>query len=320
MNKKTTDKVMKNIFQIVALITILSIILITTFLTYKGTLAFWDPSPTVETPTVFNFLTGNIWDKASVPAGVEYTGVGYEIGYMILGTLLSIIGAALIAVPIAIISALTIAKYTSKKVSFYLQTVIELLAGIPSVIYGVFGLGLIVPQIAKISPTGSGRGLLAVILVLAIMILPTIISIAITSIKSVPKMYEEASLGLGATKIQTSYKVILPAAKSGIIAAVILGIGRAIGETMAIILVAGNTENGYAMIDSLTKSMGFTNGIPNFLFQSIRPMTSNIALEMGYSSGTGQDLLFSTGFILLIFILLLNVFVYNITKKKVGRS
>ncbi len=175
---------------------------------------------------------------------------------------------------------------------------VELLAGIPSVLFGVFALGIIVPAIQNKLNLPKGQSLLAVIIVLSIMMLPTIISVAETAIRSVPKQYKEASLALGASKIETIFKVILPAAKSGILTAVVLGMGRAIGETMAVILVAGNSPI-----------------IPSSITDSIRPLTTNIALEMGYAFGTHQEMLFATGVVLFSFILLLNFVIAKISEK-----
>jgi phosphate transport system permease protein len=164
------------------------------------------------------------------------------------------------------------------------------------------GLGIIVPYVLKISPMAQGESLLSTILVLAIMILPTVVSISETSISVVPKAYREGSYALGASKIQTIFKVVLPAARSGIMTGVILGIGRAIGETMAVMLVCGNP----------------IAGIPTSLFDQVRPLTTNIALEMGYASGVHQELLYSTGVVLFIFIMLINLIVNKLVKAKVG--
>ena len=175
---------------------------------------------------------------------------------------------------------------------------VELLAGIPSVLFGVFGLAVIVPYIKNLFNLPKGQSLLAVIIVLCMMMLPTIITVAETSIRAVPNSYREASLALGASKMETIIKVVLPSARNGILAAVVLGMGRAIGETMAIILVAGNNSV-----------------IPKNLTDSVRPLTTNIALEMGYAFGTHQDMLFATGIVLFSFILLLNILLSKISSK-----
>ena len=175
---------------------------------------------------------------------------------------------------------------------------VELLSGIPSVLYGLFGLAFIVPKIQSILNLPKGQSLLAVILVLAIMMLPTIISVSQTAIKAVPASYKEGSLALGASTTETIFRVTLPAAKSGILAAVVLGVGRAIGETMAVILVAGNSPV-----------------IPTSIVDSVRPLTTNIALEMGYAYGTHQEMLFATGVVLFMFILILNLVLRKLTSK-----
>ena len=175
----------------------------------------------------------------------------------------------------------------------------ELLAGIPSVLYGAFGLGVIVPLIREISPEVQGQSLLAVIIVLTIMVLPTIVSLSEAAIKAVPKSYREASLGLGASKMQTIFKVVVPAAKSGILSAAVLGIGRAIGETMAVMMIAGNP----------------TQGLPDSIWPMVRPLTTNIAMEMSYSSGRQQEMLFATGVILFVFIMIVNLTLIRLTHK-----
>lgn len=175
---------------------------------------------------------------------------------------------------------------------------VELLAGIPSVLYGVFGLAIIVPTIQEAFNLPKGQSLLTVIIVLAIMMLPTVITVSETAIRAVPNAYKEGSLALGASKTETIFKVIVPAAKSGIMTGVVLGIGRAIGETMAVILVAGNTPV-----------------IPSSIMDSVRPLTTNIALEMGYAFGTHQEMLFATGVVLFTFILILNLVLSKLSNK-----
>ena len=215
---------------------------------------------------------------------------------MILASIFATLGALVIGVPIGILTAVFIAEIAPKKIAKLISPAVELLAGIPSVLYGIFGLAFIVPAIQNIFNLPKGQSLLAVILVLAIMMLPTIISVSETAIRAVPKAYKEGSLALGASKIETIFKVVLPAAKSGILAAVVLGIGRALGETMAVILVAGNSP------------------IMPKLMDSVRPLTTNIALEMGYAFGTHQEMLFATGVVLFSFILILNLVLNKLTK------
>ncbi|MGL4589301.1 MAG: phosphate ABC transporter permease subunit PstC [Mycoplasmatales bacterium] len=306
MNKRAyTEKLFKYLFFTVTMISILSLLFITIFLGVKGTAAFFSSEPH---PGIGEFLFGMEWRPSQQI---------YGIGYMILGTTLSMLGAVLIAVPLGIISAIAVAEVLPKKIAKPIQYAIEMLAGIPSVLFGLFGLGFIVPKLAAISPLPQGTSLLAVIIVLAIMILPTITAIAISSIKAVPHTYMEASLGLGANHLQTIFKVIVPAAKRGITSGVVLGIGRAVGETMAIILVAGNVEGG--SVFGVGTGELFYNGIPQFLFSGVRPLTANIALELGYAQGVHQDLLFSTGLILFIIIIVLNIIIYRIVNAKGSR-
>ena len=212
-----------------------------------------------------------------------------------------------IGLPVGILTSVFISEVAPKWIANIVRPAVELLAGIPSVVYGFFGLIVVVPFIGKLDEfvTGDnmgGNSLLATSIILGIMILPTIINISETSIRAVPKKYKEASLAMGATHMQTIFKVILPAAKSGIMASIVLGLGRAIGETMAVILVAGNTPK-----------------IPSSIFNSIRPLTANIAMEMGYASGLHQEALFATGVVLFVIIMLLNI-ILNVFMYKAGEK
>jgi len=199
---------------------------------------------------------------------------------------------------VGILTSIFIAEIAPKRISKIMSGAVELLAGIPSVLYGVFGLAIIVPTIQEVFNLPKGQSLLAVIIVLAIMMLPTVITVSETAIRAVPNAYKEGSLALGASKTETIFKVIVPAAKSGIMTGVVLGIGRAIGETMAVILVAGNTPV-----------------IPSSIMDSVRPLTTNIALEMGYAFGTHQEMLFATGVVLFTFILILNLVLSKLSNK-----
>lgn len=283
---KKQEKYIEQLFKLITVLSVFFLGLITLFLVVKGLKPFITGA---ANESIWAFLTGLTWKPSNDV---------YGIGYMIASTLVATIGAIIIAVPLGVLTALAIAEVLPKRLANLMNSAIELLAGIPSVIYGIFGLGLIVPIIAKISPQVQGQSLLAVIIVLTMMILPTIIAISVNAIKAVPNSYKEGSLGLGATKMQTNFKVIIPAAKSGISAGVVLGIGRAIGETMAIILVAGNVAGG----------------LPTSLFDKVRPMTANIALEMSYATGVHQELLFTTGLVLFIFILILNIIMHKLLK------
>ena len=237
-----------------------------------------------------DFLLGTKW----VPSSEQF-----GIAPMIVASILATLGALIIGIPIGILTAVFIAEIAPKKIGKVISTAVELLAGIPSVLYGVFGLAIIVPWIQNTFNQPKGQSLLAVIIVLAVMMLPTIVTVSETAIRAVPKSYKEGSLALGTSHIETTFKVVVPAAKSGILAGVVLGVGRAIGETMAIILVAGNSPI-----------------IPTSIFNGVRPLTTNIALEMGYAYGTHQEMLFATGVVLFIFILLLNLLLSKLSNKE----
>jgi phosphate transport system permease protein len=213
----------------------------------------------------------------------------YGIFPMIVGTIFAAFGAILLGVPIALLCAVFMAEFLSEKMASIARSCIELLAGIPSVVYGFFGLMVIVPAVRTFFHIPSGNTLLSAIIVLALMILPTVITIAETSLRAVPLANREASLSLGASKMQTAWRVVLPHAHSGVIAGIILGISRAVGETMAVILVSGNSPQ-----------------LVNSPLESIRTLTATIAMEMGYASGRHSEMLFSIGVVLFIIILVLN--------------
>ena len=284
-NKYILEKVSKNIFFISSLIAVLSLLLIIGFVFYKGLTPF-----IFKGYSFIDFFTGSDWLPGSDKFG---------IATMVVASIVATVGALIIGVPIGILTAVFIAEVAPKKVAKIISPAVELLAGIPSVLYGIFGLAVIVPNIQNIFNLPKGQSLLAVIIVLSIMMLPTIISVSETAIRAVPKAYKEGSLALGASKIETIFKVVLPAAKSGILAAVVLGIGRALGETMAVILVAGNSPV-----------------MPSSLMDSVRPLTTNIALEMGYAFGTHQEMLFATGVVLFAFILILNLVISKLSNKE----
>jgi phosphate transport system permease protein len=231
--------------------------------------------------SLFRFLGGLDWRPT-------YNKI-YGILPMILGTILASFGAILLGVPIALLCGLFMAEFLPERPAALVRGGIELLAGIPSVVYGFFGLMVLVPLVKNIFRIPSGNSLLSAILILAIMILPTIITIAETSMRAVPQSYREASLSLGASKMQTAWGVVLPHARSGVITGIILGISRAVGETMAVILVAGNSAQ-------LIRSP----------LDSVRTLTATIALEMGYAQGRHSQVLFSIGVTLFILILILN--------------
>lgn len=285
-NKYIAEKVAKNVFMISALVSVISLLLIIGFVFYKGLTPF-----IFKGYSFMDFLTGTDWLPSSDKFGISP---------MIIASILATIGALLIGVPVGILTAVFIAEVAPKKLAKIISPAVELLAGIPSVLYGVFGLAVIVPAIQTLFNLPKGQSLLAVIIVLAVMMLPTIITVSETAIRAVPKAYKEGSLALGASKIETIFNVVLPAAKSGILAGVVLGVGRALGETMAVILVAGNSSM-----------------IPTSVMDSVRPLTTNIALEMGYAFGTHQEMLFATGVVLFTFILILNLVLSKLSSKAV---
>ncbi|ELC8425863.1 phosphate ABC transporter permease subunit PstC [Clostridium perfringens] len=283
-SKYFIESLTEKIFLISASVAVISLLLIIGFVFYKGLRPF-----IVEGYSFWDFIFGTQW----IPSANKY-----GILPMIVASLGATIGALLIGVPVGILTSIFIAEIAPKRISKIMSGAVELLAGIPSVLYGVFGLAIIVPTIQEVFNLPKGQSLLAVIIVLAIMMLPTVIAVSETAIRAVPNAYKEGSLALGASKTETIFKVIVPAAKSGIMTGVVLGIGRAIGETMAVILVAGNTPV-----------------IPSSIMDSVRPLTTNIALEMGYAFGTHQEMLFATGVVLFTFILILNLVLSKLSNK-----
>lgn len=284
-NKYVIENVSKAIFLVSALIAVVSLLLIIGFVFYKGLTPFVSKGY-----SFIEFFFGTKWIPSSDKFGILP---------MVLASIFGTLGSLVLGVPIGILTAIFIAEIAPKRIGKIISGAVELLAGIPSVLYGVFGLAVIVPWIMNTFNLPKGQSLLAIIIVLSIMMLPTIVTVSETAIRAVPKSYKEGSLALGASHIETTFKVVVPAAKSGILAAVVLGIGRAIGETMAIILVAGNSPI-----------------IPTSIMDSVRPLTTNIALEMGYAFGTHQEMLFATGVILFLFILLLNLVLSKLSNKE----
>ncbi|MDO4663479.1 MAG: phosphate ABC transporter permease subunit PstC [Erysipelotrichaceae bacterium] len=269
------EKVIHGVFLILGLITVGCVLLITVYLVVSGL-------PAIQKIGIGDFLFGTKWaSTASDPK--------YGILPFILTSIYGTAGAIVIGVPIGFLTAVYLSKLASPKVKSAMQTVVSLLAGIPSVVYGLVGMLVLIPGIQAIFGVPDGASLLAAIIVLAIMILPSIIKMSITALDAVPKEYEDASLALGATPIETYFKVSVPAAKSGIAASVVLGVGRAIGEAMAVMMVAGNVPN-----------------MPNSLFQSVRFLTTAVSSEMSYSSGLQQQALFSIALVLFFFIMLIN--------------
>ena len=280
---KCMEKVMNLLFLVCGLLTILFVILITIFLIISGI-------PAIRNIGLMDFLFGKVWASASASPS-------YGILPFILTSLYGTCGAILIGVPVGLLCAVYLAKMSPKKMGSIVRNVVDLLAGIPSVVYGLVGMIIIVPCVRELFHLPDGANLFSAILVLAVMILPSVISVSETAIKAVPIEYEEASLALGATKTETVFKVVVPAAKSGIVTAVVLGIGRAVGEAMAVMMVAGNVAN-----------------MPR-LFGSVRFLTTAVASEMSYSSGLQRQALFSIALVLFLFIMAINL-VLNVFIKK----
>ena len=277
MKKKSNilEHIVHGIFLILGLITVACVLVITIYLVVSGI-------PAIKEIGFIDFLFGEKWaSTAAEPA--------YGILPFILTSVYGTAGAILIGVPIGFLTAVYLAKAAPKKVKEIVGQAVSMLAGIPSVVYGLVGMMVLVPGIRKIFHVPDGASLLASIIVLAIMILPSIIKMSVTALEAVPKEYEDASLALGATPEETWFRVSVPAAKSGIAAAVVLGVGRAIGEAMAVMMVAGNAAN-----------------MPDSLFQSVRFLTTAVASEMSYSSGLQRQALFSIALVLFLFIMLIN--------------
>ena len=269
------EAVVHGIFLILGLITVGCVLLITIYLIISGI-------PAIRQIGLVSFLFGKKW--ASTAAQPEY-----GILPFILTSVYGTAGAVIIGVPIGFLTAVYLAKMASKPVKRFMEQAVSMLAGIPSVVYGLVGMMVLVPGLRKLFHIPDGSSLFAAIIVLTVMILPSIIKMSITALEAVPKEYEDASLALGATPEETYFRVSVPAAKSGIAAAVVLGVGRAIGEAMAVMMVAGNVPN-----------------MPTSLFQSVRFLTTAVASEMSYSSGLQKQALFSIALVLFLFIMLIN--------------
>ncbi len=272
--KHLAETAIHGVFLLLGLITVGCVLLITVYLILSGL-------PAIREIGLWNFLGGRTW--ASTEAEPSF-----GILPFILTSVYGTAGAIVLGVPIGFFTAVYLAKLAPPAAKNIVSSAVNLLAGIPSVVYGLVGMMVLVPAIRIFFRLPDGASLLAAIIVLGIMILPSIISVSMTALDAVPKEYEEASLALGATPIETYYKVSVPAAKSGIAAAVVLGVGRAIGEAMAVMMVAGNAPH-----------------MPS-LFQSVRFLTTAVASEMSYSSGLQQQALFSIALVLFLFIMLIN--------------
>lgn len=272
--KQFAENFVHGVFLILGLITVGCVLLITVYLIISGI-------PAIREIGLADFLLGDTWKSTAAEPS-------FGILPFILTSVYGTAGAILIGVPVGFLSAVYLAKFAPPTVRNAASAAVSLLAGIPSVVYGLVGMLVLVPAIRRIFDIPDGSGLLAAIIVLAIMILPSIINVSITALEAVPKEYEDASLALGATPVETCFKVSVPAAKSGIAAAVVLGVGRAIGEAMAVMMVSGNAPN-----------------MPS-LFQSVRFLTTAVASEMSYAGGLQKQALFSIALVLFLFIMLIN--------------
>ena len=273
-NNNLIENIVHGVFLIMGLITVGCVLLITVYLVISGI-------PAIREIGLREFLLGKVW--ASTAAETKY-----GILPFILTSVYGTAGAMLLGVPIGFFTAVYLAKFAPRAVKNSMQAAVGVLAGIPSVVYGLVGMLVLVPGIREVFGVPDGASLLASIIVLAVMILPSIIKVSVTALEAVPKEYEDASLALGATPMETCFRVSVPAAKSGIAAAVVLGVGRAIGEAMAVMMVSGNAPN-----------------MPELL-QSVRFLTTAVASEMSYSSGLQQQALFSIALVLFLFIMLIN--------------
>ncbi len=288
--RKAFETIVHGIFLILGLITVGCVLLISVYLIVSGL-------PAIRRIGLVPFLFGKTWDS---------TGADPSFGILpfILTSVYGTAGALLLGVPIGFLTAVYLAKFAPPRVKSVLETAVSLLAGIPSVVYGLVGMLVLVPAIRAVFHVPDGASLLAAILVLAVMILPSVVKVSATALEAVPCEYEEGSLALGATPTETVFRVSVPAAKSGIAAAVVLGVGRAIGEAMAVMMVAGNVAN-----------------MPS-LFQSVRFLTTAVASEMSYSSpgSLQRQALFSIALVLFLFILLINATLNFFLKRDKGGS
>lgn len=272
--KNLIENIVHGIFLVLGLVTVASVLMITVYLIVSGI-------PAIKEIGLGDFLLDKKWASTAAEPS-------YGILPFILTSVYGTAGAIVLGVPVGFMAAVYLAKMADKRVRAVVVEAVSLLAGIPSVVYGLVGMMVLVPGIRKVFNVPDGASLLAAIIVLAIMILPSIIKVSMTSLEAVPREYEDASLALGATPTETYFRVSVPAAKSGIAAAVVLGVGRAIGEAMAVMMVSGNAPN-----------------MPE-LFQSVRFLTTAVASEMSYSSGLQRQALFSIALVLFLFIMLIN--------------
>lgn len=272
--KKLIENAVHGVFLILGLVTVAAVLMITVYLIVSGI-------PAIGKIGLTDFLFGRRWASTAAEPS-------YGILPFILTSIYGTAGAILLGVPVGFMASIYLAKMAPAKIKNVVVEAVSLLAGIPSVVYGLVGMMVLVPGIRRVFNVPDGASLLAAIIVLAIMILPSIIKVSMTSLEAVPREYEDASLALGATPTETYFRVSVPAAKSGIAAAVVLGVGRAIGEAMAVMMVSGNVPN-----------------MPE-LFRSVRFLTTAVASEMSYSAGLQRQALFSIALVLFLFIMLIN--------------
>ena len=287
MKKRAFENAVHGVFLVLGLITVGCVLLISIYLIVAGI-------PAIREIGMTRFLFGKTW--AATAARPQY-----GILPFLLTSVYGTAGAIVLGVPVGFLTAVYLAKLAPKRVKGVMEAAVSLLAGIPSVVYGLVGMLILVPGIRRLFGLADGASLLAAMIVLAIMILPSIIKVSVTALEAVPAEYEDASLALGATPIETYFRVSVPAAKSGIAAAVVLGVGRAIGEAMAVMMVSGNVAN-----------------MPG-LFRSVRFLTTAIASEMSYSGGLQRQALFSIALVLFLFIMLINATLNFFLKRDKGR-
>lgn len=280
--KQSMETLIHAVFLILGLVSVGCVLLITVYLVVSGI-------PAIREIGLFDFLLGTKWASTTKEPA-------FGILPFILTSVYGTAGAVILGVPVGFFTAVYLSKAAPIKVRYIVEPAVGLLAGIPSVVYGLVGMLIIVPAIRRIFDVPDGASLLAAVIVLSIMILPSVIKVSVTALDSVPMEYEDASLALGATPIETYFRVSVPAARSGIAAAVVLGVGRAIGEAMAVMMVAGNVAN-----------------MPS-LFESVRFLTTAVASEMSYSSGLQRQALFSVALVLFLFIMLINALLNMLLK------
>lgn len=286
-NNSLIEAAVHMVFLLLGLVTVACVLLITVYLVISGL-------PGIRQIGLGNFLFGQVW--ASTAAEPKY-----GILPFLLTSIYGTAGAMLLGVPVGFLTAVYLAKLAPAGVKAVMNSAVSLLAGIPSVVYGLVGMMVLVPAIRQFFGLADGSGLLAAILVLAVMIMPSIIKVSVTALEAVPKEYEDASLALGATPIETYFRVSVPAAKSGIATAVVLGVGRAVGEAMAVMMVCGSAPN-----------------MPDSLFQSVHFLTTIVGSEMAYSGGLQRQALFSIALVLFLFIMLINALLNLLLKGNKG--